>query len=336
MHILKNSNIDFLRWRWHALALSWVIILAGLATIWTKGIPRGVEFAGGTVVIEQFDQAISVQQVRAALDRNYPNGGQNAVVQAYDDPSKRMVLIRVPQVGAESGASLSQTAAEVEAALRKANLDPHRQGAEIVSATVGRELESKGLSATVLSLVGILLYLAFRFQFSFGVGAVVATIHDLLITFAFLAFFRYDLTLNVIAAILTMSGYSTNDTIVIFDRIRENLRSMRRDSMRDIINASINQTLGRTVITGGLTLLTVLALFFFGGEVLKGFAFTMIVGIITGTYSSVFIAAAIVSFWRGSGPTRAAAHAPSTPTAVTAAPQQPQRRPKPQRKTRAS
>jgi preprotein translocase subunit SecF len=334
MHILKNSHFDFLRWRWHALALSWVIILAGIATIATKGIPRGVEFAGGTVVIEQFDQAVTVQQVRVALDRNYPNGGQNAVVQAYDDPSKRMVLIRVPQVGAESGAALSTTASQVEDALRKANLGNFkRQGAEIVSATVGRELEQKGLSATVLSLVGILAYLAFRFQFSFGVGAVVATIHDLLITFAFLAFFQYDLTLNVIAAILTMSGYSTNDTIVIFDRVRENLRSMRRDSMHDIINASINQTLGRTVITGGLTLLTVLALFFFGGEVLHGFAFTMVVGIITGTYSSVFIAAAIVSFWRGSAPTRAAAHAPSS---TTSAPQQPQRRSKPQRKARAS
>ena len=129
----------------------------------------------------------------------------------------------------------------------------------------------------------------------------VATIHDLLVTLAFLAFFQYDLTLNVIAAILTVTGYSTNDTIVIFDRVRENLRSMRRDSLNHVINASLNQTLGRTVITAGTALLTSLALFFFGGEVLRGFAFTMIVGIITGTYSSVFIAAAIVSFWRGHG-----------------------------------
>jgi preprotein translocase subunit SecF len=206
---------------------------------------------------------------------------------------------------------------------------------EIVGPTVGEELTSKGIWATALSLIGILAYLAFRFQFSFGVGAVVATIHDLLITLAFLAFFRYDMTLNVIAAILTMTGYSTNDTIVIFDRIRENLRSMRRDSMNHVINVSVNQTLNRTIITGGLALLTVLALFFFGGEVLRGFAFTMIVGIITGTYSSVFIAAAIVSFWRGTAPTRAAAHAPATTTTATA-PQQPTRRQKPQRKVRAS
>jgi preprotein translocase subunit SecF len=151
---------------------------------------------------------------------------------------------------------------------------------------------------------------------------------------AFIAFFRYDMTLNVIAAILTMTGFSTNDTIVIFDRIRENLRGMRRDSLHDVINASINQTLGRTVITSGTALLTSLALFFFGGEVLHGFAFTMIVGIITGTYSSVFIAAAIVSLWRGTAPTRAGAHAPAL--ASSPAPQQPQRKQKPQRKARAS
>src|SRR5437667_6794765 len=333
MHIFNKPNFNFLRWRWHAIALSWIIIIAGGITLATKGIPRGVEFAGGTVVIEQFDQAVSVEQVRAALDRNYPNGGQNSVVQSYGDPALRMVMIRVPQVGAESGASLSTTAQEVEDALKKGSVGTfHRQGTEIVSPTVGAELEQKGLLATVLSLVGILLYLAFRFQFSFGVGAVVATIHDLLITLPFLAFFRYDLTLNVIAAILTMTGYSTNDTIVIFDRIRENLRSMRRDSLRHVIKVWVNQTLGRTVLTSGTALLTALALFFFGGEVLHGFAFTMVVGIITGTYSSVFIAAAIVSFWRGSGPTRAAAHAPAT---TVVAPQQPTRRSKPQRKARA-
>src|SRR5207253_1986874 len=246
----------------------------------------------------------------------------------------RRVMIRVPQVGAESGASLSIVAQQVESALAKGNVGTfHRQGTEIIGPSVGKELETKGIWATALSLLFILLYLAFRFQFSFGVGAVVATVHDLLITLAFLAFFRYDLSLNVIAAILTMTGYSTNDTIVIFDRIRENLRSMRRDSMRDVINLSVNQTLSRTVITSGTALLTALALYFFGGEVLRGFAFTMVVGIITGTYSSVFIAAAIVSFWRGTGPTRAAAHAPAPAAAPV---QQPTRRSKPQRKARAS
>src|SRR5215472_14821252 len=341
MHIFKNTNYDLLRWRWHALALSWIIIIAGIYVIATRGIPKGVEFAGGTVVITQFEQQASVQQVRDALDKNYPGGGQNVVVQAYGTPAERMVLVRVPSAGAEAGQSLSGTKDTVVAALQKANIGAFRVvGTEIVGPTVGAELTSKGIWATVLSLFGILLYLAFRFQFSFGVGAVVATIHDLLITLAFLAFFRYDMSLNVIAAILTMTGFSTNETIVIFDRIRENLRSMRRDSMYDVINTAVNQTLGRTVITSGTALLTSLALFFFGGEVLHGFAFTMVVGIITGTYSSVFIAAAIVSFWRGSAPTRAAAHAPATLTTGSAspmpAPQQPARKTKAQRKARAS
>jgi preprotein translocase subunit SecF len=337
MHIFKNTHYNFLRWRWHALALSWIIILAGAYVVATKGIQKGVEFAGGTVVITEFEKPVSVQDVRSALDRNFPGGGQNATVQAYGDPSLKQVLIRVPSSGAESGQSLSKTKDSVVDALQKSDLGGFRvAGTEIVGPTVGTELTSKGLWATGASLVFILGYLALRFQFSFGVGAVVATVHDLLVTLAFLAFFRYDMSLNVIAAILTMAGFSTNDTIVIFDRIRENLRSMRRDSMYDVINTSVNQTLGRTVITSGTALLTSLALFFFGGEVLHGFAFTMVVGIITGTYSSVFIAAAIVSFWRGTAPTRAAAHAPNMPAVQPPAPQQPTRKTKAQRKARAS
>ena len=340
MYIFKHTNFNFLHWRVHALVLSWMIIIAGVAAIWIKGIPKGVEFAGGTVVIEKFDRATSVDQVRQALDRNFAQGGQNTIVQSYGDASLNQVMIRVPTIGAESGTALSAVAQQVDDALKKSGIgNPTRIGTEIVGPTVGAELTTKAIQATALSLVFILIYLAFRFQFSFGVGAVVATIHDLLITFAFLAFFRYDLSLNVIAAILTMTGFSTNDTIVIFDRIRENLRGMRRDSMHDIINASINQTLNRTIITSGTALLTALALFFFGGEVLHGFAFTMVVGIITGTYSSVFIAAATVSFWRGSAPTRAAAHAPASSFAApqqAPAPQQPTRKNKAQRKARAS
>jgi preprotein translocase subunit SecF len=205
----------------------------------------------------------------------------------------------VPGVGAESGAGLSQTADRAVSALKKAGLSPKVNGTEIVGPAVGADLQRKGILATVLSLAGILLYIAFRFQFSFAVGTVVATVHDLLVTFAFLAFFRYDLSLNVIAAILTVTGYSTNDTIVIFDRVRENKRSMRRDTLYQIVNRSVNQTMSRTVITAGTALLSALALFFFGGDVLHGFAFTMIVGIVTGTYSSVFIASAIAVIWQG-------------------------------------
>ena len=334
MHIFKDTHFDFLRWRWHAIVLSWAFIIAGGVMYMTKGIPLGIEFAGGTAVIVTFEQPVSVQQVRAALDKSFPGGGENVIVQTYGDPALRQVMVRVPHVGAEQGTELSKTKQQVVDALAKGNVGAFKEsGTQIVGPAVGKELRSKALLATVFSLIGILAYLAFRFQFSFGVGAVIATIHDLLITLAFLVFFRYDMSLNVIAAILTMTGFSTNDTIVIFDRIRENLRGMRRDSLGHVINASINQTLGRTVIVSGTALLTALALFFFGGEVLHGFAFTMIVGIITGTYSSVFIAAATVSFWRGSAPARAGAHAP---VSTAPAPQQPQRKQKLQRKARAS
>jgi preprotein translocase SecF subunit len=309
--------------------LSFAIVVGGIVVMWTNGIRKGVEFAGGTVVIEQFEQPVSVEQVRAALEQNF---GQDLIINVFGDPSQRQMMIRVPQVGEESGASLGETAAAIDKALASANLPAARLGSEIVGPAVGAELTSRAIWAVMLSLVGILAYISFRFQLSFAVGAVVATIHDLAVTLAFLSFFEYDLTLNVIAALLTIAGYSTNDTIVIFDRVRENLRSMRRDSLSHVINVAVNQTLSRTVITGGTALLSALALLLFGGDVLKGFAFTMTVGVVAGTYSTVFIAAAIVSFWRGAGPTRAAARAPAT----AAASQQPTRRSKPQRKARAS
>ena len=313
MHIFKNPHYDFVRWKWHAIALSWLIILSGLYVIQTKGMPKGVEFSGGTIVILHFDRQPNIEQVRNGLANGVPDGG-NAIVQRYGDPSANQVMVRVHTAGAEAGGSLSATADQVTAALGKANLGKFEVvGTEIVGPTVGKELQTRGTLATIFALAGILVYIAFRFQFSFAVGAVVATVHDLLITLAVLAFFRYDLSLNIIAAILTITGYSMNDTIVIFDRIRENMRSMRRDNIAHIVNVAVNQMLDRTLITGGLTMLSVIALYLFGGEVLKGFAFTMIVGIITGTYSSVFIAAAIVVIWQGRKPIRAAPAAPVAP-----------------------
>ncbi len=208
--------------------------------------------------------------------------------------------------------SSSKPAEEIERAVRAANIGQFKVAStDIVGPIVGADLTRKGLLAFGLSLFFILLYIWFRFQLSFAVGATIATLHDVLVTLAFLVFFRFDISLNVIAALLTMTGYSTNDTIVIFDRVRENLRGTRRDNLVDLVNSSINQTLNRTLITGGTAFLAVIALFFLGGEVLKGFAFTMIVGMITGTYSSIYIAAAIVTFWpHGKGGARIAASAP--------------------------
>jgi preprotein translocase subunit SecF len=316
MQIFKNPNYDFVKYRWPALIVSWVIIAAGLVVIFTKGLPLGVEFSGGTIVIVEFDQLPGIDQVRDAVGRGF-GGGENLVVQNYGPASDRRIMIRVPDVGREAGAELSRPAEQIEASLKTANLGTFRVvSTEIVGPVVGQDLTRKGVLAFGLSLFFILLYLWFRFQLSFAVGATLATFHDILVTLAFLVFFRFDLSLNVIAALLTMTGYSTNDTIVIFDRVRENLKGTRRDNIRDLVNSSINQTLNRTVITGGTAFLAVVVLYFFGGEVLKGFAFTMIVGMITGTYSSIYIAAAIVTFWpHGKGGARIAASAPAAPAA---------------------
>jgi preprotein translocase subunit SecF len=183
---------------------------------------------------------------------------------------------------------------------------------EVVGPVIGAALQRKGIYATLASIIGITIYIALRFRPSFAIGAIVATFHDILVTLAFLAFFGYDLSLNVVAAILTITGYSVNDTIVIFDRVRENLKFQRRDSLATIVNTSVNQTLGRTIITAGTTFLAVFALYLFGGDVLKGFAFTMLVGIVSGTYSTVFIASAIaILLSNQSVKTRTASPAPA-------------------------
>ena len=303
MQIFKSANYDFVKWRWHALALSLVVILAGAATIWTRGLSLGVDFAGGSIVIVKFEQATPIERIRAAVSA-MPNGaGNDAVVQDYGESGQHMMLVRVAQTAAQSSENLSRDADAVVAALQQAKIGTFDViGREIVGPVVGQQLKRQGTLATVFALAGILAYIAFRFQISFAVGAVAATLHDLLVTLAFLAFFRYDMTLNVIAGLLTITGYSVNDTIVVFDRVRENMRGMRRDNLAHIVNVAVNQTLGRTVITAGTTLLSVVALYLFGGDVLEGFAFTMLVGIISGTYSTVFIAAAIAIMWQGRKP----------------------------------
>jgi preprotein translocase subunit SecF len=316
MQIFKNPNFDFVRWRWHAIGLSLLVILAGAYVMSTRGLQYGVEFSGGTMVIIKFDQMPDLQRVRSAVNAMPGGAGQDAIVNTYGPPEQRQVSVRIARAGDETGGNLSREADAVVAVLKEANVGNFQVvGTEIVGPTVGRQLKRQGMLATILALGGILVYIALRFQFSFAVGAVVATVHDLLVTLSFLAFFRYDLTLNVIAALLTITGYSVNDTIVVFDRVRENMRAMRRDNLAHIVNVAVNQTLGRTIITAGTTLLSVIALFLFGGEVLEGFAFTMIVGIISGTYSTVFIAAAIAILWQGRRPLKG-----QPASAATAAP----------------
>ncbi|MGE0043593.1 MAG: protein translocase subunit SecF [Vicinamibacterales bacterium] len=297
MQILHDTHIDFLRWRWHAIATSALVLLVGIGLMIARGgIPMGIDFTGGTIVVVKFSQPVGAGDVRGALDV-IPG---EKVVQAYGDPDAHELLIRLPMVGEEQGTALEAGAQSVIAAIQKANVGQFEViSTEIVGPVIGRDLQLKGIYATLASLVGILFYIWVRFSLTFAVGATVATLHDVLITLAFLSFFNYDLSLNVVAALLAITGYSVNDTIVIFDRVRENLRSMRRDSLEHVVNLGVNQTLSRTAITSGTTLVSVVSLFFLGGEVLKGFAFTMIVGILVGTYSSVFIASALATILGG-------------------------------------
>lgn len=291
MALFENTNYDFLKWRWHAIALSAMVIIAGLAYGFQRGLPLGIDFSGGTILVVKFEQPASDDQVRQALVASVAG---EQVIQSYGDPAANQKLIRLPQLVAEEGAALDQNARAVVDALTKANLGKFEViSQELVGPVIGADLQRKGIYATLASIVGITIYIGLRFRFAFAIGAIAATLHDIFVTIAFLFFFGYDLSLNVVAAILTITGYSVNDTIVIFDRVRENLRNKRRDSLATVVNQSVNQTLSRTIITAGTTFLAVLALFLFGGEVLEAFAFTMLVGIISGTYSTIFIAAAI-------------------------------------------
>ena len=296
MRIFDKPNYNFIKWRWHAIAFSALIIVAGLVSIATKGLPLGIDFSGGTIVVLKFTQPVGEDALRTALDA-VPG---EKVVQQYGDPGANEWLVRLPEQAAEGGTALEQGARAVIDAVTKSNVGQFEViSQEIVGPVIGADLQRKGIYATLASIVGITIYIGIRFRFAFAIGAIAATLHDVLVTLAVLTFFGYDLSLNIVAAILTITGYSVNDTIVIFDRVRENLRSKRREPLETVVNTSVNETLSRTIITAGTTFLAVLSLYLFGGEVLEGFAFTMLVGIISGTYSTVFIAAAIAILLTG-------------------------------------
>lgn len=328
MPILKNPNFDFLKWRWSAVGLSVAIILAGAVVIALRGgLALGIDFSGGTIVIVQFEEPVEEDAVRAAI----AGVVDEAEVQQYGTTGGNEILIRLPEAGPELGRSLEEGATAVRTALEEGPVGAFTVlGQELVGPRIGQELQRRGVNAFVFAMLGILIYIAFRFRFSFAVGAIIAVAHDILITLAMLTFFGFDLSLNVVAAMLTITGYSVNDSIVVFDRVRENMRGMRRDAFGVLVNTSINQTLSRTIITSGTTAFAAMALFLFGGEVLRGFAFTIVVGVISGTYSTIFIAAAaaiVIS-------ERRAARRAVMVSAQSSATSKPKRRPKKSR-TRA-
>ena len=304
MELFSNVNVDWLGKKWYFLGFSLIFSVAGLISMGVhmakigSPVPLGVDFRGGTQVQVQFQNAPDVNAIRSATDAA---GIRDATIATFDAPEKREMLISLPT---PSDASLDSGRREIVDALNAHYNNPIvSTSVQVVGPTVGQQLEKQAALATLYSLIGMLIYLWFRFELIYGVAAVVAVFHDTLITVGFFALFNKELSLTVIAAILTLVGYSMNDTIVVFDRIRENLRLSRREGLTEVVNRSINQTLSRTVLTSGLTFLTVLALFLFGGEVLRGFSFALVVGILIGTYSSIAVAAPmLVAYqdWRAS------------------------------------
>ena len=305
MELFKSTNIDWLGKKWYFLGFSLIFSVAGLLSIlFWHHIPLGVDFKGGTQVRVAFSANPNEDHIRTAIDKA---GIREARIQRISDPSgnaANKVIIALPQSTATDAAHDAGREA-VEQAL-SANYHDSAftvEQVDIVGPTAGKALQKQAVLATVYSLIGMLVYLWFRFELIYGVAAVVAVFHDTLITVGAFSLTNQEITLTVIAAILTLIGYSMNDTIVVFDRIRENLALSRRDSLSDVVNRSINQTLSRTVLTSGLTFLTVLSLYLFGGEVLHGFSFALVVGILIGTYSSIAVAAPmLVAYqdWRAS------------------------------------
>jgi preprotein translocase subunit SecF len=293
MEILKNPNFDFLGKTKLFVGLSLTIIMAGAFVMYRQGIRYGVEFSGGTELLLRFESTPHIDRVREAVWSVAPG----ATIQTYDAPARNQVLVRV--AGTEEKEPTAVVLRTLEALKERYGDNAVRDSShETVGPVVGAELRLKAVQLTVLGLLFQLIYIAIRFKGAvWGTAAAVAGLHDIVATLAFLAFFRYEITLNVIAALLTLVGYSVYDTIVVFDRARENLRQRRKDPLVKIINDSVNQTLTRTLISNGTTFLAVLGLFIFGGEALRGFSFTMVVGILIGTYSTIYIASPLVVAW---------------------------------------
>jgi preprotein translocase subunit SecF len=300
VELFHGVNVNWLGKKWYFLAFSMIFSVAGIISMgwhWKhigSPVPLGVDFRGGTELQIKFDNPPDINQIRQAIDAA---GIQGSTISSYDVPANHEVLISLPEQVNESALDVGRQ--QIHDALQGHYNNPFTViDTQVVGPTVGHQLEGQALRATLYSMLGMLVYLWFRFQLIYGVAAVVACFHDTLITVGALALTNQEISLTVIAAILTLVGYSMNDTIVVFDRIRENLRLSRREPLPDLVNRSINQTLSRTVLTSGLTFLTVLSLYVFGGEVLKGFSFALVVGILIGTYSSIAVAAPMLVAWQ--------------------------------------
>jgi preprotein translocase subunit SecF len=285
--IRRVPQIDFMRWHLFGFALSILLGVVSVGLFATIGLNYGIDFKGGTLLEAKTQGPADLAAMRAKLDDLHIG---DASLQGFGAPDE--VLIRLPeQPGGDAG---QMKAVELAKQALGSGIDYRRT--EVVGPSVGAELIRAGVLATVLALAAILIYVWFRFEWQFGVGATVATLHDTITTIGLFAIFRLEFNLTTLAAILTIAGYSINDTVVIYDRVREAMRKHRTMPFRELINLALNETLSRTILTVSTVALAVLSLLFFGGEVLKGFSIAMLWGIVIGTYSSLFIAAPIIYY----------------------------------------
>jgi len=269
-----------------AVAISLILIVTSFFMVFSRGLNFGIDFTGGIIIEAEFEQESNLQDIRDLLDANE---FQNALVQNFGSPND--VLIRLePQENMDGGAVRDQ----ILSLLTSIDSSAELLRIEFVGPQVGQDLTEQGSLAMLFALIMIFIYVTFRFKWKFALGALTALVHDVIILIGFFALFQRNFDLTILAAVLATIGYSLNDTIVVYDRIRENFRVMRGETPLAITNQSITQMLGRTIITSGTTLLVLLALFFLGGETVSGFALALIVGIFVGTYSSIFIACALV------------------------------------------
>jgi preprotein translocase subunit SecF len=294
MQLIKpGTNIPFTRYRKIAVIFSTVVNLAVLIALFVKGPTLGVDFAGGTLVQVKFQQKVSIPDLRRALETINLGG---SVIQDFGKEGDNEYLIRLEKNPEELAVVGEQIKKALTDQLGAGSFEIRR--VESVGPKIGEDLRFRGVMSVIAATVMMGIYLWLRFELRFGVGAVVALIHDVLVTVGALMLANYEFDLTIVAALLTIVGFSVNDTVVICDRIRENMRKIKREKLEAIVNTSINETLSRTILTTGTALMVLLALYLLGGAVIRPFAFALLVGFVSGVYSTIFIAAPIILFWQ--------------------------------------
>jgi preprotein translocase subunit SecF len=293
MELIKpGSKIPFTRYRKIAVILSTIVNLAVLIMLFIKGPNLGVDFAGGTVVQLKFQQQVSIPDIRRALESVNLGGSE---IQDFGREGDNEYLIRLEKTSVEIGALGEQIKKALAGQFGPDKFEIRR--IEFVGPKIGEDLRRRGVLSVIVATIMMGVYIWFRFQFRFGIGAVIALVHDVLVTVGALMLANYEFDLTIIAALLTIVGFSVNDTVVICDRIRENMRKIKRETLESIVNTSINETLSRTILTTGTALMVLFALYLLGGAVIRPFAFALIVGFISGVYSTIFIASPVILFW---------------------------------------